>query len=97
MAKLDARLELRLDKQTVTQLERRAARDNVSIGEFVRRAIARELGGDNRSWRLQAVEAGLKLNMPVPDDPVELCRELEATYETAEPALPRTGRRPRVG
>ena len=81
MAKLDARLELRLDRRTYERLERRAAENRVSVAEVVREAIARELGGDERSWRAQAVERGLGLCVPVPQDPADLARELEAVYE----------------
>ena len=81
MAKLDARLELRLDKRMYERLERRAAEGRLSVAELVRQAIARELGGDERSWRAQAVERGLGLSVPVPQDPADLVRELDASYE----------------
>jgi transposase-like protein len=81
MAKLDSRLELRLDRRTYEQLERRAAADQLSVAELVRKAIARELGSDERSWRQQALERGLNLDVPIPEDPVDLVRELEAGYD----------------
>ena len=81
MARLDTRLELRLDKPTFERLERRAAADHVTVAQFVRRAISRELAGDDRDWRLQTLEKGLSLQVPVPDDPAELARELDARYE----------------
>jgi len=81
VAKLDARLELRLDKQTYERLERRASEGRMSVAEVVRQAIASELGGDERSWRARAVERGLGLSVPVPQDPDDLVRELEAAYE----------------
>jgi Ribbon-helix-helix protein, copG family len=83
VAKLDARLELRLDKRTYERLERRAAEGSLSVAEVVRQAIARELGGDERSWRTQAVERGLGLSVPVPQDPADLARELDAAYEAS--------------
>jgi hypothetical protein len=83
VAKLDARLELRLDKRTYECLERRAAEGSLSVAEVVRQAIARELGGDERSWRTQAVERGLGLDVPVPKDPADLARELDAVYEAS--------------
>jgi hypothetical protein len=55
VAKLDARLELRLDKQTYVELERRAAVSHVTVAQLVRQAIAQ--------------------------DPAELARELNATYD----------------
>lgn len=83
MAKLDARLELRLDKRMYERLERRAAEGRLSVAELVRQAIARELGGDERSWRAEAVERGLGLSVPVPQDPADLVRELDALYEAS--------------
>lgn len=81
MAKLDARLELRLDKQTYVELERRAAVSHVTVAQLVRQAIARELGGDDLSWREQALDRALRLELPVPQDPAELVRELNAIYD----------------
>lgn len=83
MAKLDARLELRLDKRMYERLERRAAEGRLSVAELVRQAIARELGGDERSWRAEAVERGLGLSVPVPQDPADLVRELDALYDAS--------------
>lgn len=81
MAKLDARLELRLDKHTFERLERRAAAGHVSVAQVVRQAIARELASDEGYGRVQALERGLRLAVPVPADPGELVRELDARYE----------------
>ena len=81
MARLDARLELRLDKRTLERLERRAATDSITVAQLVRQAIARELAGDDRDWRIHALEKGLSLQVPVPDDPAELARELDARYD----------------
>lgn len=81
MAKLDSRLELRLDKRMYEHLERRAAADHLSVAELVRRAIARELAGDEHSWRGEALERGLSLGVPVPEDPAALVRELDARYD----------------
>jgi Ribbon-helix-helix protein, copG family len=83
VAKLDTRLELRLDKQTYERLEHRAAEGRLSVAEVVRQAIARELGGDGRSWRAAAVERGLGLGVPVPQDPADLARELDSVYEAS--------------
>jgi hypothetical protein len=65
------------------RLERRAAEGRLSVAELVRQAIARELGGDERSWRAQAVERGLGLSVPVPQDPADLVRELDALYDAS--------------
>ena len=81
MAKLDARLELRLDKTTFERLERRAAAGRVSVAQLVRRAIARELEGGKESQRENALERGLSLDVPVPADPAALVRELDTRYE----------------
>jgi hypothetical protein len=80
MSKLDSRLELRLDKRMYERLERRAAMGHLSVAEVVRQAIARELADDERSWREHALEKGLSLEVPAPDDPAELVRELAARY-----------------
>lgn len=81
VAKLDARLELRLDKRTYEQLERRAAAGHLSVAELVRTAIARELADEERPWREQVLERGLNLRVPVPEDPADLVRALDAGYE----------------
>ena len=81
LARLDSRLELRLDKGMYEQLERRAAAGRLSVAELVRKAIARELAGDEQSWRQQALERGLGLDVPVPEDPADLVRELDARYD----------------
>jgi hypothetical protein len=82
LARLDTRLELRLDKATFEQLERQAAAGHVSVAQLVRRAIARELEGSEGSWRAHALERGLSLDVPVPSDPAALARELDALYGT---------------
>jgi hypothetical protein len=88
VAKLDARLELRLDKRTYERLERRAAAGHLSVAQFVRQAIARELADDEGSWREQVLERGLSLDVPVPGDPADLVRELDAGYETEAAVSP---------
>ncbi len=88
MARLDTRLELRLDRQTFERLELRAAADHVSVAQLVREAIARELQGGDECWRSQALERGLRLDVPVPDDPADLVRELDARYDADVAALP---------
>jgi hypothetical protein len=81
MAKLGARLELRLDKQTYAELERCATARQVTVAQLVRQAITRELGAGGRSWRQLALEEALALGIPVPQDPAELARELDEAYE----------------
>lgn len=87
MARLDARLEVRLDKLTLERLERRAAADHTTVAQLARQAIERELQGDDQHWRVQALENGLSLEVPVPEDPADLARELDARYEDGA-ALP---------
>jgi hypothetical protein len=93
LAKLDSRLELRLDKATFEQLERQAAAGHVSVAQLVRRAIARELEDSEGSRRAQVLERGLSLDVPVPSDPAALVRELDSLYSTdaAAPAPPVPG------
>lgn len=81
MARLDARLELRLDKHTYDRLQRRAAEAHTTVAELVRAAIRAELAREERSWREEALERGLALRVAVPEDPAELVRELEGGYE----------------
>jgi plasmid stability protein len=81
-------LELRLDKQTFERLEVRAAADHVSVAQLVRAAIARELQGGGENWRLQALERGLSLDVPVPQHPADLVRELDARYDADVVVLP---------
>ena len=90
MARLDTRLELRLDKGTFERLERRAAADHTTVAQLVRQAIARELqgGGGDAGWRAQALERGLRLDLPVPHDPADLARELDARYDSGGAAAP---------
>jgi plasmid stability protein len=88
MARLDARLELRLDKQTFERLELRAAADHISVAQLVREAITHELQGGDECWRTQALERGLSLDVPVPDDPADLVRDLDAGYEAEGSVLP---------
>ena len=88
MGKLDARLELRLDRHTLERLERRAAVDHLSVAQMVRRAIARELDGYDAPWRERALERGLALSVPVPADPQELVRELDARHDMLAASWP---------
>jgi hypothetical protein len=81
MARLDARLELRLDRHTFEQLEIRAAAAETSVAEVVRRAVARELAADDVSWRLDALRRAFALEIPVPVDPDQLCDELGQVFE----------------
>ena len=67
--------------------------DRLSVAELVRKAIARELAGDEQSWRWQALERGLGLEVPVPEDPADLVRELAAKYDAAA----RVSRAPATG
>jgi predicted DNA-binding ribbon-helix-helix protein len=82
VATLDTRLELRLDKPTFERLERKAAADHITVAQLVRQAIARELQGGDHRCRSEALERALRLEIPVPADPADLARELDARYET---------------
>jgi hypothetical protein len=53
----------------------------VTVAQLVRQAIKRELGGRSRSWREQALEEAIALDLPVPEDPAKLARELDKAYE----------------
>lgn len=86
MAKLDARLELRLNRHTYLRLEQRAAATHTSVADLVRRAIERELVEEG-AGRREMLEKGLSLDVPVPGDPAELARELDAGYEAGLAAV----------
>ena len=81
MARLDTRLELRLDSATYERLERRAAVQNTSVAHLVRQAIRHELADDDRDARSDLLERGLSLLVPVPADPEELVRELDSGFD----------------
>jgi len=97
MARLDARLELRLDKNTYARLERRAAANHVSVAELVRQAIARSLAEGEGSWQEHVLERGLSLDVPVPSDPTDLVRELDEGYDAEVAPSPGRSAGPALG
>ncbi len=88
MARLDARMEIRLDSETLDRLEVTAKQRGISVAALAREAISRllEEGGIRRE--MTDLEEALGLETPVPMDPQELARELEKRYELRSGASP---------
>lgn len=75
---LDRRLQVLIDEPRYERLRRAAQLRGVAVGELVREAIDRTIGDDpggRRSALTRVLDAAA---MPVPDDPHELKRELQA-------------------
>lgn len=77
MSMLDRRLQVLIDGDRWTRLEREAARRGVSVAVLVREAIDERFPGDAHQRRaaLQAILDAEPMEVPDPDD---LHRELEA-------------------
>jgi len=86
MAKLDARLEVRVDSHLMGSLERRAVLERVSVAELVRRAIREYVAVDPVEERLATLDRAFRAGLDVPPDPRELKRQLvESRYEKTAP------------
>ena len=81
MGTFDARLELRVDSQTLRRLELRASVQQTTVAALVRESVARLLSEDDVGWRVAAVDRLGTLQTPVPADPEELARLLDEAYE----------------
>jgi len=80
MRKLDHRVHLLLDERRHRKIAIEAKRRNVSVAEVIRDAIDRMPANDD--IRRTAIELVLAAPpMPVPDDPADLRRELDADHE----------------
>jgi predicted transcriptional regulator len=79
MARLDARVEVRVDTITLQRLESRAAIERRSVAQVIREALARYLDEKTPATRRAALEAAFAAigpGLPVPDDPQELKRQM---------------------
>lgn len=77
---LDRRVHLLLDEPRHHKLAVEAKRRNVSVAEVIRDAIDRMPTNDD--LRRSAIDFILATEpMPVPDDPADLRRELDAEHE----------------
>jgi hypothetical protein len=76
MARLDARVEVRVDTITLQRLESRAAIERRSVAQVIREALARYLAEPTPATRRAKLEAAFALEVPVPADPQELKREM---------------------
>lgn len=80
MRKLDHRIHLLLDERRHRKISIEAKRRSVSVAEVIRDAIDRMPASDDT--RRTAIEFILAAPpMPVPDDPADLRRELDAGHE----------------
>ena len=77
-----ARLDVRLDSEHRRRLEILVEEKGEPISEVVRRLINDAYEEIMRERRIRAVERLVTLEVEDPPDPEQLCRELEATYET---------------
>ena len=88
MARLDARMEIRLDSETLGRLEVTAKQRGVSVAALAREAIGRLLEEGGMRREVTDLEEALALETPVPIEPQELARELEKRYECHSGASP---------
>lgn len=80
MRRLDHRVHLLLDERRHRKIAIEAKRRNVSVAEVIRDAIDRMPASDD--VRRTAIEFILAAPpMPVPDDPADIRRELDAEHE----------------
>lgn len=80
MRNLDRRVHLLLDERRHRKIAIEAKRRNVSVAEVIRDAIDRmPVSDDIRRTAIEFVLAAPP--MPVPDDPADLRRELDAEHE----------------
>jgi hypothetical protein len=75
---LDARLEVRVDNETLSRLEQKAVRDGLSLAQAVRAAVNRYLADADRDTRLASLHNAFALGGPVPADPARLKQEIVA-------------------
>ena len=80
MYMLDHRLQILLDEARYRKVAREAERQGVSIATVIRHAIDR-LPGDPGHRRAAIAAILAAESMPVPADPAELRRELDAAHD----------------
>ena len=78
MARLDARVEVRVDTLTLQRLESRAAIEHRTVAQVIREALARYLDEKTPATRRAKLEAAFRdrPRSPLPDDPRELKRQM---------------------
>ena len=80
MCMLDRRMQILLDEDRYRKVEREAERRGLSIAAVIREAIDRL--PDATEQRQAAIKAILAAGpMPVPDDPLDLQRELDSAHD----------------
>ena len=78
MGTLDARLEVRVDSETLSRLEQKAVCDGLSVAQAVRAAVNRYLADAECGARLASLQKAFDLGGPVPADPARLKQEIVA-------------------
>ncbi len=76
-----SRLEVRLDEERRRRLDEIARERDVPVSELVRRLIDDAWETITLERRLSAVRRITSVELDVPDDPADLCNELEERYE----------------
>jgi hypothetical protein len=78
---LTRRLQVLIDDERYERLKAQSERTGVPIGEIVRRAIDRALPA-TAERRREAIDRFLAAEpIPVPDDPADLKKEIQAMHE----------------
>ena len=86
MGTLNARLEVRVDNETLSRLEQKAVRDGLSLAQAVRAAVNRYLADAECRTRLVSLQKAFDLGGPVSADPARLKQEIVAErFEDAQP------------
>jgi hypothetical protein len=82
MCMLNHRLQLLLDEDRHRRLTEEAERRHTSVAAVIRDAIDKALPDERLARRRAAIAAILATEpMPVPDDPEDLKREIDAMYD----------------
>src|SRR5687768_8014555 len=82
------RLEVRLDKERKRRLHELAERRHASAAEVIRELIDRAYDEVDRERRYRAWERLCSLELPVPDDPEDLRREILSAHDIPDPYAP---------
>lgn len=81
MGKLDARLEVRIDRPTLNRLERLAAHEQTTLAALVREVLQRFVDTSTPPSRAEAMERAFQIGGPVPADPGQLKELLRQRFD----------------
>lgn len=79
---MSKRLQILMDEEELTELKKLAREENVSVAEWVRRAIAAAKSGQpkgSQSRKLEAVRLAIQYSFPTADID-QMLNEIEAGY-----------------